>query len=389
MKAWRYSVLIFLLVSVLLEGVMLLFLLSREHASSSTSSVLTRAAASLEDKGFYYEAAELYVRAYWNGERNAELLLKAGELYFRDGQGRDSVKVLEVLRAGGERSLEKKANEILMACLEAEGKSAQAQYFLDRTTSPRNKGVEKDRVVAEVGSRKIYASEVREALNDVPPEERKEIEKRIDEFARQFVARQVVVMLAKRAGLDKDPQVSRRMREASQQILVQAFLEKKLREMKPGEEDLQNYYLAHKDEFVRYRKVKVKYLRAETPSDVSVLKYAAKGDFEGIYRSAGKGMAGETAVVNGKIPPQISCGPNVIPALYRANENDVVGPFVCGSQTYLFKVVAKSGKEIPDFDEVRVQVLAAYTARRVNEFLSDLLEKEVREGRVKYFGMGR
>jgi len=137
-----------------------------------------------------------------------------------------------------------------------------ARVKLDTTSGKRS---EEDPVVASIGNREVYASEVHRALESLPPQLAQQFNSSQgrDAFLKKYVADELLWRKAKKLQYDQDPEVTRRLEEAGKQLAVGLFLEREVAsQITTKEPDLKTYFEANKVKYdekgegVSFEKVK-------------------------------------------------------------------------------------------------------------------------------------
>ncbi len=134
-------------------------------------------------------------------------------------------------------------------------------------TSPDN------RVIASVGEYKLTVDEFKQQIDSLPPQFKAVIAQNKD-FRKRFVERWIDMTLmsikAKKLGLDKDPDVQKRLMQLKRALLAQEvskrFIEDKLT---VTEDELKKFYDAHKDEYKEGEKVKARHILIKVPAGAS------------------------------------------------------------------------------------------------------------------------
>ena len=146
-------------------------------------------------------------------------------------------------------------NKRVIASLERLERSADAQQVLDETVQLDPEKVRKSRpgaVVAEIGDRQITAGDLTFEINQLPPSVREQFsspEKKID-FLREYVATELMYDTAKRAGLDKNPEVIEGAFQSKKMLMVSTLLKERVAaKVDIDNDDLELYYNANKEKY--------------------------------------------------------------------------------------------------------------------------------------------
>lgn len=385
MRWWRISIISLLTLNFLC----VIFLIYMNLKGPSIREILIRAGASLEANSFYNESSELYARAFFENPQNGELLLKAGELSLKGGNCREALKYLEMAKLVKLNEKNRgKINSMIAECLEKEGKSAQAQYFIDREIAPGKKNLN-EKIVAEIGGKIISENEVRDSINSLPPEQRKWALENLRDYTKSFIAKEVIYQKAVREGLLNSPSLQKILEEFKKNIVLNEYLKKLGSSVNPHEDDLKNFYLAHPENYSAFLLVKGKYLKASPESAPALFKDMDKVKFDEIFSSQSEKMKGKFELKEGKFREDefLSCGEMVKKFLFRTPEGEVSPPLPCGNNIFIFKIERKEKKFSLPYESVREEVLADYMRERTEKLLEEILEKEVKEGRVRLYGV--
>jgi tetratricopeptide (TPR) repeat protein len=146
-------------------------------------------------------------------------------------------------------------NKRIIACLERLERSADAQQVLDEAVQLDQEKVHKSRpgaVVAKIGDREITSGDLNFEINQLPPSVREQIsspQKKID-FLREFVATELMYDTAKRAGLDKDPEVIEGAFQSKKMLMVSKLLKERVgAKIHIDQNDIQLYWDANKEKY--------------------------------------------------------------------------------------------------------------------------------------------
>ena len=114
-------------------------------------------------------------------------------------------------------------------------------------------------VVASVGGETITADELKQRLNETSPflRARYNTLERKKEFLDNMIKNELLAQEAQRLGLSNSPAVREQVKRAMIQELIHKQLDEKLTGSDIGEADLQKYYEAHKDDYVKPERARV------------------------------------------------------------------------------------------------------------------------------------
>ena len=107
-----------------------------------------------------------------------------------------------------------------------------------------------DTVVARVGISTYTLADIQSRLARLEPPYRYAAERRLPDYVREFVQREVLAREAKRLGLDRNPEVQAELEQATQAILVRALMRREVVDRAlPSQQAVEAYYREHEAEF--------------------------------------------------------------------------------------------------------------------------------------------
>lgn len=138
---------------------------------------------------------------------------------------------------------------------------------------------EKGQVLAEVNKKQITVEEFSKEIEKIPPFIRPmftQSDKGKREFLDDLITREVVFQEAGRQGLDKDPEYLKRLEEFQRNALLEVLLKKEVEDKASvTEEEVKQYYAAHKEEF-RDDKVRASHILVRTEEEARAVEQELK-----------------------------------------------------------------------------------------------------------------
>ena len=133
-------------------------------------------------------------------------------------------------------------------------------------------------VIARFDDQTLTADELSAKLNERSPFERARMTStdKKKEFVEQLVRFHLLADEAKRQGLDKDPEVVRAMQTVMVRKLVQKEIDQNPEKKKFTDAELQAYYDAHKDQFVRPEMLRLSAIVLQATSEPAAAKREAE-----------------------------------------------------------------------------------------------------------------
>lgn len=101
-------------------------------------------------------------------------------------------------------------------------------------------------------------------MKSVTPDMKKEIVER-------WIESELLFQEAKKKGLDKKEDVLQRMEDMKKQILIQSLMQDKMKELKVSNEEVEQYFNSHKQDFQVPEKVKLRHIQVATEDEAKEL----------------------------------------------------------------------------------------------------------------------
>jgi peptidyl-prolyl cis-trans isomerase C len=241
----------------------------------------------------------------------------------------------------------------------------------------------------------VTAADVDQAVLDLPPQRRQPEDGDLlawyERIAREIAVQRLLLVEARQAGLDKDPEVVRAGAEVRKQATVDVFLEKDVaRPGRPSEAELRAFYDDHRAEFEArparlaqhiFRRVDPGGDRAAARAAVAALRArvlageefsalaAEHSDSESRHQ---KGVLGW--VTRGQLAPDLER------ILFSLEVGVPSEPIATREGVHLFLVSQERPKATYSFPEVRALILRRLTAERWDKSVRDKVGDSLPEG---------
>ncbi|MBW2306730.1 MAG: peptidyl-prolyl cis-trans isomerase [Deltaproteobacteria bacterium] len=137
-----------------------------------------------------------------------------------------------------------------------------------------------EKVLATIGDEVISLKRFQELYENLPPEYlfKYQGESGKKTLLGQMVELKMFAQSAQQLGLDKDPEIQRRIKEAREKILATAFHIKEVTEkVTVSDEEIREYYELHKKEHIRPEQVKVREIIVTNPKEAEEIIKLIKG----------------------------------------------------------------------------------------------------------------
>lgn len=127
-------------------------------------------------------------------------------------------------------------------------------------------------VLATVGSQTITAADLEEKLSMLPPQFRSRYEspEGRQKLLDQSIKFSLLAQEARAEGIDKRPDVARKIEEVTSNIIIQELTKERITEaVAVSDEDIATYYEEHKDSYLRPEKVKASLIHIQVPGNAT------------------------------------------------------------------------------------------------------------------------
>lgn len=232
-------------------------------------------------------------------------------------------------------------------------------------------------VLAQVGDAVLTLDDLRESF----PAEFEQLIRREQylDFIKRWVDDEAAYQQARKANLEADPVVARRLEKVKRRMLIEEFLARENAGdvFEPDEMAMNQYYEMHKEDFRRkVPEYKYAYIRAQTNKQAADLRFKAqRTDFLAVAAASSLDPAPESyaSIAFKKVSEMPPC---------LASEIDKVGiggvalPVACSDGFYVVKVLEKqdAGSLIP-FSEAKEEISGILIMERKDKLLENRIAK--------------
>ena len=148
-----------------------------------------------------------------------------------------------------------------------------------------------EEVLAVIGKEKITLGEFNELIESFPPQYQDIIRRDKERFLDDVINRKLLYREALKRKLDKDKDVKKKIRDMTEQILINEILIKEVKEkVKVSEEEMKQYYESHKDEFQEPEEIRARHILVDTEEEAKeIADLISKGsDFSTLAKERSK-----------------------------------------------------------------------------------------------------
>ncbi|HAJ33022.1 MAG TPA: hypothetical protein DCK79_06585 [Candidatus Atribacteria bacterium] len=247
------------------------------------------------------------------------------------------------------------------------------------TTETNPEGVESilppETIVASFGGQTITLGEFNQLWEQVPEEYKLQLDKSM--VLDQMISEKLLIQEAKDMGLEEDKDVLEQIKKMTEQILVQALIEREiLDKIDVNNEEISEYYKLNKDSFTEKEQVHLYNILLETEEEAkNVLEQLKAGeDFSeiAIEKSTGPSAAkgGDLGYLSkGTIIPEIE---DVVFSLELEELSEVVKT---DFGFHILKITDKKPETIKTLEEAKEEIIQTLLPAKQKEAFENLLEE--------------
>jgi len=232
-------------------------------------------------------------------------------------------------------------------------------------------------IVAMIGDEPITRAALEAALDKIPQRRRSQYRYRVLD---RLIKAKVYSDEARKAGLDKEPQIKKDLERATNEILARSFVKKYVdQQAEPSQEEIGAYYQEHKDQFVVPEGVLIQHILVKRKQDAeSVLKALKEGaSFEDVAEDKSIAHSWKEGgklgwLYKGYMDPEME---KVAFDLGKEKLSDIIKT---GKGYEIIKVLDRSDERKMDFEEAQTKI----RLRLVQERKRELIDAYYQEARV-------
>ena len=231
--------------------------------------------------------------------------------------------------------------------------------------------------LAEVNGSIITTEDFKKEVENLPPYLRPvaETQDGKKELLDRMIVRTIILQQAKKDGLDKSPEVVAKLEELKQQLIVEAFLKKRIEELaKVSDADLKKFYDENKDQFKTGEQVRVSHILVKTEAEAqNILDQLKKGaNFEELAKNnsidAARARGGDIGWFGKGSIPEFD------KAAFSMKVGEISGIIKSKFGFHIIKLTGKRPAGIRSFDEAKELIRAKLMTEKQQEILTKLKE---------------
>ncbi len=373
-------------------------------SAGETPEQIRQYANALKEKELYTQAIAEYEHyldaAGSEPEARANILFVIGNLYMENLKNYEEALAayLKITTLYPNSQVASDAQRASVTCLEKLNRSLDAQRQLNRITAldPGQAASDGSEVVAKIGDKTITMKQLDAKIQELPEPYQKSFadpEQKL-EFLKNMVVTDLLYTTAQRSGLDKNPEMRKRIEEMEKQILAQSVLKQEVQDkVEVSDADAKLYYDANPDDFTRPERAKIAHILKATEKDAQELlkKLQSGADFAETAKKeslddTSKDKGGEIGFASKGSPvPSIGQAPEIESAVFAAKVGDVTGPFQSTRGWHIVKVLEKQPETKQSFEEAKQQAVSLLRREREEEKQNELIERMMSAEKVAVY----
>lgn len=229
--------------------------------------------------------------------------------------------------------------------------------------------------LASFGEQTITLGEFNQLWEEVPEDYKLQLDKSI--VLDQMISEKLLIQEAKNMGLEKDKDVFEQIKKMTEQILVQALIEKEiLDKIKVNDGEVLEYYEQNKDSFTEKEQVHLFNILLETEEEAQDIleQLKAGGDFNEIAKEKSTGpsaaQGGDLGYLSrGTIIPEIE---DVVFALELEKLSEIIKT---DFGFHILKITEKKPETVKALEEVKEDIIQTLLPTKQKEAFENLLEE--------------
>lgn len=273
--------------------------------------------------------------------------------------------------------------------------------------------VDKKDILASIGERvSITRADFNDAWNELPPYAREQAykgESGKEKFLQEMVSLRLFAEAARRKGLERDTEITRRMRMLEESLLASKLLQEEVTsKVSLPDSDLQMFFQAHRSHYVEPAAVEVAHiLTADATGCLAARVLIEKGSpFAEVAKLLSKDpktkdQGGKLGKIQQAVPPVKSTTDFdpldvVIPGIGKNKEfaaacfaldqpGQLAGPVKTEMGHHLIQLISKTPSREKTFDEVKSQVESELRMQREEERRAQLIAELMKTHKMRIF----
>jgi len=230
-------------------------------------------------------------------------------------------------------------------------------------------------ILASFSGQTITLGEFNLIWEEVPEEYKLQLDKSM--VLDQMISEKLLIQEAKNMGLEEDKDVLEQIKKMTEQILVQALIEKDiLDKVQVGDVEVEKYYETNKDNFTEKEQVHLYNILLETEEEAqNVLEQLKAGeDFSEIAKTKSTGPSAAQGGDMGFISKG-STIPEIEEAIFALELEELSEVVKTDFGFHILKITEKKAETVKTLEEVREEIVQTLLPEKQKEAFDNLLEE--------------
>lgn len=253
------------------------------------------------------------------------------------------------------------------------------------------------KVVAKIGDKTITLQEFEEKLATVPPMSARKFQgpEGRKEFLDLLVRNELMFLHAQEIGIDDDEDVIKQMEDMKMRVVLRKYYTAEVEEnAEISDEEVENYYATHQDEFIEAAKVKVRQIVCSSEENAKKVKERLKKgeSFEEIARNESidsstakrDGVLGYIAENNNYVP-YVGKSEEFQKAAFELELNKLSDPIETSKGFHIIEILEREEQRVKPLSEVRDQIVGNLRPKKIEELTNTLTTSLKEKYNYEYF----
>jgi peptidyl-prolyl cis-trans isomerase C len=215
------------------------------------------------------------------------------------------------------------------------------------------------------------------------------------EYLKKYVADELFFRKGIKLEYDKSPELRKRLARVEKELVVNKVLKEEIKDkIKVEDDDLKNFFEAHKNKYVQKEAVKVSLIKAGMKEIAEKIAEELKTGKTFEAMAAEVSLDKQTAANKGKFKNWVRQGEDdlgigsvdkVSKVLFSVEKGEITSSIEVDGYFYLFRIEEKRPEKVFPFEDVKERVGNDYFMQKLQSNYQSLLEQILKSSEVKLF----
>jgi peptidyl-prolyl cis-trans isomerase C len=238
-------------------------------------------------------------------------------------------------------------------------------------------------ILASFGGQTITLGEFNQLWEQIPEEYKLQLDKTI--VLNQMISERLLIQEAKNMGLEEDKDVLEQIKKMTEQILVQALIQKDiLDKVQVSDEEVEKYYKENQDKFTEKEQVHLFNILVKTEEEAQdILEQLKAGeDFGEIAKTKSTGPSASKGGDMGFISKE-STIPKIDEAVFALEIGELTDIIKSDYGFHILKVTEKKPESIKTLEEAKDEIMQTLLPEKQKDAFGNLLEELKSKAEIK------